>query len=61
MLFCWRKAFNSKPQGCTVGDVPVDNFINELSEETDGMLIKFLDGINLKSRPESKSKKISTG
>lgn len=60
-MFCWRKVFNSKPQGSMVGDVLVDNFINELSEETDGMLIKFLDGINLESRPESNSKKISTG
>lgn len=60
-MSCRRKGFTSKPQGATVGDVPVDNFINELSEETDGMLIKFLDGTNLKSRPESKSKKISTG
>lgn len=55
LIFCWRKVFNAKPLGSILGGILVNTFIDDLSKETDGMLIMFLDDRNLESRPKSRS------
>lgn len=48
--FYWRKGFHSKPRGSGLGGVLASTSIDDFREETDGMLVEFLDGINLESR-----------
>lgn len=60
-IFSGREVFNHKSRGSILGGILVNIFINNLGEETDGMLNKFLDSTNLERRSKSSSRKISTG
>lgn len=60
-MFSWREVFNIKFQGFIFGGILVNIFINDLSEEIDGMLIKFLDSIDLERRLKLRFKKILIG